>query len=222
MRITEHEEIINPLYDETPIVYLYVKQHSITKLKYFGKYTGVDPHKYQGSGKHWKHHLKKHGNRFIETLKIWSFNYLPDATEFALNFSYINNIVKSAEWANEIPENALDGISKGFKMSEESRRKISKSKKGVKHSAEQNLRQSELQKGRKHSADGKKNQSEAQKNRFSNLAEREKHALGAKKTIGVRVGKKHYNNGIITKTFHSHPGEGWVLGRVPRNSIVEL
>ena len=30
--------------------YLYIKQHSVTKLKYFGKTTKKDPVKYLGSG----------------------------------------------------------------------------------------------------------------------------------------------------------------------------
>jgi hypothetical protein len=107
-------------------------------------------------------------------------------------------------------------VPKGFKMSEESREKISKSKIGVKHSIERNRKKSEYQLGKTRSLETKKKQSEAQKKRFTNPKEREKHNLGAKKTIGVRVGKKHYNNGIITKTFKEHPGEGWVLGRVPK------
>jgi len=56
---TEFVTIHNPIYEETVVVHLYVKQHSITKLKYFGK-TIQDPIKYSGSGVHWKKHLKKH------------------------------------------------------------------------------------------------------------------------------------------------------------------
>ena len=33
--------------------YLYIKQHSVTKLKYFGKTNSEDPIKYSGSGKYW-------------------------------------------------------------------------------------------------------------------------------------------------------------------------
>jgi hypothetical protein len=53
----------------TMVIYLYVKQHKITKLKYFGKTTRSDPHRYMGSGAHWRAHLKKHG-KDIETLQI--------------------------------------------------------------------------------------------------------------------------------------------------------
>ena len=49
--------------------YLYIKQHSITGLKYFGK-TTVDPYKYKGSGMHWLRHINKHGREHVETLWV--------------------------------------------------------------------------------------------------------------------------------------------------------
>ena len=52
-------------------IYLYVKQHSITGLKYFGKTTKIDPFLYKGSGKYWQRHIKKYGKNFIETLEVW-------------------------------------------------------------------------------------------------------------------------------------------------------
>lgn len=42
-------------------IYLYVKTHLITNLRYLGKTTAKDPHKYTGSGVYWRLHLKKHG-----------------------------------------------------------------------------------------------------------------------------------------------------------------
>jgi len=39
------------------MVYLYVKIHNVTKLKYFGK-TTKNPYNYKGSGLYWKRHLK--------------------------------------------------------------------------------------------------------------------------------------------------------------------
>ena len=33
--------------------WLYIKQHNITKLKYFGKTVRKDPIKYKGSGTYW-------------------------------------------------------------------------------------------------------------------------------------------------------------------------
>jgi hypothetical protein len=40
-------------------IYLYVKTHNNTGMKYLGKTTKPDPHKYPGSGKRWTRHLKK-------------------------------------------------------------------------------------------------------------------------------------------------------------------
>ena len=42
------------------MIYLYVKTHNKTGLKYLGK-TEQDPFVYLGSGKRWLNHLNKHG-----------------------------------------------------------------------------------------------------------------------------------------------------------------
>lgn len=89
-------------------VYLYVKQHSVTGLKYFGK-TTKDPYVYKGSGKYWLNHVRKHGKEHIITLEVWSFSDIKSCTSFASNFSSENNIVESNEWANLAPENGTDG-----------------------------------------------------------------------------------------------------------------
>jgi hypothetical protein len=89
-------------------VFLYIKQHRVTKLKYFGKTASKDPYKYRGSGKYWLRHLKAHGID-IDTVQVWEFNDIDECEKFALNFSKENNIVESAEWANLVPENGKDG-----------------------------------------------------------------------------------------------------------------
>jgi hypothetical protein len=109
-------------------IYLYIKQHHITGLKYFGKTKKLDPFKYNGSGAHWVNHYKKHGKEFIKTLDVFGFDNQEDATEFALNFSKQNNIVESKDWANEIPEDAkTGGRPKGHKLSKETKLKMSAS-----------------------------------------------------------------------------------------------
>jgi hypothetical protein len=90
------------------IIYLYVKQHSITGLKYFGMTKQKDPFKYLGSGKYWKLHLNKHGSN-IQTLEVWGFDNQEMCTEFALKFSEQNNIAESDKWANLKLENGSDG-----------------------------------------------------------------------------------------------------------------
>lgn len=118
-------------------IYLYVKQCVHCNLKYFGKHTGVNPIEYVGSGTYWQNHLRKHlshlclKNRQI-TLELFSFEDQPAATDFALDFSFKNDIVGSDEWANLVPENALSGVVAGVSrlgkpMPEETKRKISES-----------------------------------------------------------------------------------------------
>ena len=206
----------NHVHGEKIVVYLYIKHHAITKLKYFGKCSGSDPWKYKGSGKYWLRHIKKYGKEHVETLRIWSFDCSYDANLFALKFSKDNDIANSKEWANLIDENALDGWPPGQKHSTEAKIKISQGNAGLKRSEECRKKQSERQRGTKRSEETRKKQSEAQIKRFSRPEERKRHLLNAQKTLGVRVGKKHYNNGIITKTFKEHPGDGWVLGGMKR------
>lgn len=106
--------------DEFIEIWLYIKQHNKTVLKYFGK-TAKDPNKYLGSGKYWLQHLKKHGND-ISTIWCSKFNDVQDLMEFATFFSEEFNIVNALDksgkkvWANMIIENGLDGAPKGTKM----------------------------------------------------------------------------------------------------------
>jgi hypothetical protein len=130
--------------------YLYVKRHTITGKCYFGKTTSSDPIKYKGSGKHWNLHIKKHGCEYVETLWYKLFTNRDECVKEALKFSKENNIVDSELWLNLIPENGLDGPGrvKGYKMSQESRDKLSKSRIGIKMSEEQKAKVSAQWKGR--------------------------------------------------------------------------
>lgn len=97
-----------------PLIYLYVKTHNTTGLKYFGKTYYTDPHKYKGSGVYWKNHIKKHGYD-VTTEIIGSFEDEEQAMIAALQFSKENDIVNSPLWANLIFENGKDGAPKGHK-----------------------------------------------------------------------------------------------------------
>jgi len=57
-------------------VYLYVKEHSVTKLKYFGKTTRSHVENYDGSGKYWKDHINKHGREHIKT--VWCKQFIDE------------------------------------------------------------------------------------------------------------------------------------------------
>ena len=108
--------------------WLYIKQHNVTGLKYFGKTTKKDPLRYPGSGVHWIRHIKKHGND-VSTIWCQLFTSKEELTACAIKFSEENNIVESKEWANLMLENGLDGNSYGNRHSVEARKKMSVSAK---------------------------------------------------------------------------------------------
>lgn len=99
-------------------VTLYIATHAITGKKYFGKticyFTKEElQKKYHGSGEYWNKHLNKHGDYVL--MEIYRICSLDETDEdyvkpIALKFSEENDIVKSTDWANMIPENGLDGI----------------------------------------------------------------------------------------------------------------
>lgn len=113
------------IYTTIKPTYLYIKQHSITGLKYLGKTTSKDPYKYNGSGKHWSRHIKKHGKEHIVNLWVSKPYYDTSIVNVALALSEMYDIVDSDAWANMKPENGLDGFPAGIKFTEEQRKKCS-------------------------------------------------------------------------------------------------
>ena len=119
---------------------LYIKQHSVTGLKYFGKTTAKDPYKYKGSGPDWVLHLKENGSEHVITTIV--FGPCTDSeviSKWATEFSIKNNIVKSDKYANRKIENGLDGAvagEKGKPCSAETKQKISDALIGRTQSAE--------------------------------------------------------------------------------------
>ncbi len=109
--------------------WLYIKQHNVTGLKYFGMTRSRDPIKYSGSGQYWKLHLKKHGNN-ISTLWLQLFDDQQQLILYADSFSKDNNITESSEWANLKPETGSDGggfgLPKGYKLPKQSIETINK------------------------------------------------------------------------------------------------
>lgn len=108
-------------------IYLYIKTHNITGLKYFGKTTKTDPYKYQGSGKYWKKHIRKYGYN-VSTEILGCYNNEYECSIEALKFSEENNIVNSKLWANLQNENGYDGAPighEGHKFTEEEKQKMS-------------------------------------------------------------------------------------------------
>ena len=103
---------------------LYKMTHNKTGLLYLG-YTTKDLSDYDGSGKHWKRHLKKHGCDISKEIIFQS-----DIDELfelvCLEYSDKYDIVNSKAWANLIPEDGSTGAPRGVGRSQECRDKIAK------------------------------------------------------------------------------------------------
>lgn len=102
--------------------WLYIKEHNVTGLKYFGKTIKNDVDTYKGSGLVWSRHLKKHSNN-VSTIWKQLFLNQDSLKEFASNFSIKNNIVESKSWANLRLEDGLMGGDTG--ITKEGRKKLS-------------------------------------------------------------------------------------------------
>lgn len=116
--------------------YLYIKQHAVTGLLYFGKTTRKDPIKYLGSGKYWQNHIDIHGTNHVVTLWHELFTNRDECVNFALQFSKELNIVKSDSWANLIEENGINGGSRSEYHTDEAKQKMRAAKLGKPHSPE--------------------------------------------------------------------------------------
>lgn len=88
-------------------IFLYVKTHNETGLKYFGKTVNKDVHSYHGSGTRWINHIKKHGYN-VTTEVIGAFTDHIECKRVAIEFSIQNDIVASPQWAN-LKVECLDG-----------------------------------------------------------------------------------------------------------------
>jgi hypothetical protein len=90
------------------IIYLYVKTHNKTGLKYLGK-TKNDPNKYSGSGLVWKEHIKEHGlDIYTQVLK--ECNTKEELSYWGRFYSKLYKVTSSMDdygnriWANKIDE----------------------------------------------------------------------------------------------------------------------
>ena len=88
--------------------YLMVKRHCQTGMKYLCKTTRANPIRYLGSGRHWRRHLKQHG-KLVETIWCKLYEDRDELINTAMYLSGHYDVVNSKEWANEIPEDGLQG-----------------------------------------------------------------------------------------------------------------
>lgn len=114
------------------MIWIYVKQHTVTGLKYFGFTRRRDPFRYNGSGSHWKNHLHKHGKK-VNTVEVFGYDedQLQSARDFAVKFSHDHQIIKDPAWANLKDEDLyLSGSTRGWKHSSETCKKLSHIRQG--------------------------------------------------------------------------------------------
>ena len=139
------------------MIYLYVKTHNKTGLKYLGK-TSTDPYKYRGSGVRWNNHLNIHGDDVsTEILRECQTN--EEIRHWGEYYSTVWDIVASDEWANLKAETGDGG---SYPHSDETKRKLSQIKKGQaahnkgkKWSQERKDRQSDSNRGKNNPMFGK-------------------------------------------------------------------
>ena len=105
-------------------IYLYVKTHNKTGLKYLGQTTSTNPHSYPGSGVYWKSHLKKHGADY-STIILKECQNREELKEWGLYYSELWNIVESDTWANLKVEQGDGG-----RQSDEVRKRMGEARKG--------------------------------------------------------------------------------------------
>lgn len=98
--------------DNSMIIYLYIKQHNITGLKYLGKTTAKNPHTYPGSGTYWRSHLNVHGYNYTTEI-LRECNSKEEVKEWGSYYSKLWDVVKSPDWANLKPEEGDGGGLKG-------------------------------------------------------------------------------------------------------------
>jgi len=91
-------------------LFLLLKEHNITGLKYLCKHYGTKAScmLYPGSGTRWRAHLRKHGYDIHTTIL-----YETDSKEYfkqkGLEYSLLYNVVLSKEFANLVPEDGSGG-----------------------------------------------------------------------------------------------------------------
>lgn len=113
------------LTNEKPRIYrLYVKTHTKTGLKYLGRTSREDYHRYNGSGLHWKRHLRFHG--YAHTTEILGeFSTFEDLQSWGIYYSRLWDVANSKEWANLCEEDGHGGAY-GWKLTFEQHSRIGK------------------------------------------------------------------------------------------------
>ena len=185
-------------------IYLYVKQHSETGLKYLGKTTNNDPHKYPGSGLRWLNHLNVHGYDYTTDI-LRECQSDDELKEWGIYYSNLWNVVESKEWANLKSEEGQGG-----RLSEETRAKISVSNTGKVRSDGYKKQMSKVKKGQKYGSQSE----EHKRNNALTKVGKPQPIDAIKRRSQTRSNMKWYNDGVRSFMANKCP-EGCVPGRLP-------
>lgn len=108
-------------------IYLYLKTHNKTGLKYLGKTEHYDPIRYQGSGLKWKRHIKKYGYD-VTTEILFETTDHEEFKRVAFETSKRLKVVESDDFANLVHEVGDGGANNlGRELSEEWKENLSNS-----------------------------------------------------------------------------------------------
>lgn len=179
-------------------IYLYIKTHNLTGLKYLGKTSNADPHKYPGSGKHWRRHLDRHGYDYTTDILAECENN-EEVKILGQHYSSMWDVVNSEQWANLKPEagdggdtSMTDGFKQGMLLNSENNKRRRWYNDGVNQIFSETCPDGYVR-GRLS---------------FNNIGAK----LGAK----IQTGKRWYNNSVEEGMFI--PGDqptSWQDGRLP-------
>jgi hypothetical protein len=208
------------------MIYLYLKIHNKTGMKYLGKTVSNNPEYYTGSGKLWKRHISKYGYD-VKTVILLASECPKEIKETGLFFSKLFNIVKSKDFANLMEETGDGGNTfTNNPNKEEIRKKLSqkgigricsdKTKEKIKvalNSIDRSYSGSDDKMNNAFS--GKKHTQEAKEK--SSLSNRRFRSENSRKNKTVT---KSYNKGIPKTEEHKRKLSEALLGRKPSNSRI--
>jgi hypothetical protein len=186
------------------MIYLYIKTHNVTGLKYLGKTTSKDPHRYLGSGTRWRSHLAIHGFDYSTEILFQSSDSA-EIKEKGIYYSQLWDIVDSNHWANLKQEEGDGGFCKNS------------------ITPEANAKRSKTLKGRTFTTEHCKNLSIARKGRTDRRSQATKEAAAIKASAKLKGKKKPegfsekisaYNKGkTMSADAKSKMRESWTLER---------
>lgn len=207
------------------MIYLYLKTHNKTGIKYLGKTISKDPFKYQGSGKLWRRHLKVHGYD-VTTEILLETNDKEEIKQMGLYYSNFWDVVNSKQFANLKPELGDGGDTlSNHPNKEEIGNKISEKLRGRKRSdaVKEKIRISLNSQDRSYSGDNKKTMNifTGRKHSPESIEKiKEKNKRRSQNTKKDKIPLHSYNKGIPKTEEHKKKLSEANKGKKPFNSRI--